>query len=484
MQYETGTEAGSAPKRGSPATWLLVGCVVVVMVAAVGYVVRRKMGYRPLPHTRIALRQPAQAPATPAAFAGASEDWPKWRGPRGDGISRDAAVVAEIPRDGPPQLWAADVGIGYSSPVAAAGRVYLFTLNERQETLTCFDAATGQILWSDAADAAPNWTGSYPGTRATPCIDGDSVYTYGGAGVLTRHDLASGTPRWRIDVLKLTAARNLDWGTASSPLITADAVFVQGGKNAPLALAVRKDDGSVLWQSESRGVAGYAHPILIDVPGSPGAPPRPQLIVFAGKAVVAMDPATGKTLWQHPWETEYDVNSSTPIYRDGHLFVSSEYDHGCTMLRLSPTGAEKLWEHKQITCKFPGMILDGDALYANSSGTIKCMSWPDGKILWEAKDPNLRLGPGGSIVRFGGDKLLAMSERGTLITATATPQGITLLGQAQVLDARETWATPLLYAGRLYAKGDTEFICFDLAGKAQSTAHSKPATATQAAEAK
>jgi outer membrane protein assembly factor BamB len=473
MEQSNHAAPAARPAACKRVRWLILLVVVLAAVAVLGAVARQKLGYRSIPHTRIALRSPAATSATQVSIAVAAEDWPRWRGPRGDGISRETEIAVPFPAGGPPQLWSADVGIGYSSPVAAAGRVYLFTLNERKETLTAFDAPTGRILWGDESSGG-NWTGSYPGTRATPAIDGDSIYTYGGAGELTRHDLATGRPRWRLNVLTTTGSGNLGWGTASSPLVTADAVYVQSGKGGAIAVAVRKDDGSVLWQSEASGVGGYAHPILIEVAG------RPQLIVFGGKAVYAMDPATGKTLWQQPWETNYDVNSTTPVYRDGHLFVSSEYDHGSMMLRVSagaggaPT-AEKLWESKEIQGKFPGMILDGDALYANSAGTIKCMSWPDGKILWAAADPKLRLGMGGSIVRFGGDKLLAMSDRGKLTLARATPQSIEPLAQAQVLDGREIWSTPLLYAGRLYAKGDTEFVCFDLTGAPAS----RPSPATQ-----
>jgi len=61
-----------------------------------------------------------------------------------------------------------------------------------------------------------------------------------------------------------------------------------------------------------------------------------------------------------------------------------------------------------------------------------------------------------------------MSDRGKLSIARATPAGVTLLSQADFLDAREVWSTPLLYAGRLYAKGDTEFVCLDMTGKAQA----------------
>ena len=454
-----------------PLPRVILLCVLLAVVGAAGFKIYRHI--RPaIPDTHIASRQTYSGPAT--SFV-AVEDWPRWRGPRGDQISRETSILDNFPEGAPPQLWAADVGIGYSSPVAQAGRVYLFTLNERKEVLTAFDAHSGRIRWSDASGDSM-WAGGYPGTRATPTIDVDAVYTYGGAGELVCRDLETGSPRWRLNVLKLTHSRNLGWGTASTPLIVGDSVIVQSGKDGAVAVAVNKMDGNVLWQSEARGVGGYAHPVFADVPG------RPQVVLFAGEQVLGVDPARGKTLWSEPWQTNYDVNAATPLYRDGHLLVSSEYGHGSMMLRLDAGGAKKLWERKEVQSKFPNLILDGDVVYANSGGTIMCMDWPDGKILWEAKDLKLRLGAGGSLTRVG-DRLVAMSERGKLSICRASPEGIQLLAQAQVLDGREVWSTPLIYGGRLYAKGDTEFVCFDLSGKAapQTQPQTQQVAQTQAA---
>src|SRR5438045_2093259 len=111
---------------------VVLGLLMLLVAAAVLAAWMPLAGPR-LPGTHIASRRTFDAPA--AAFS-AAEDWPRWRGPRGDAISREAGIVSEFPDGGPPQLWAADVGVGYSSPVASAGRVYLFTLNERKEVLT------------------------------------------------------------------------------------------------------------------------------------------------------------------------------------------------------------------------------------------------------------------------------------------------------------------------------------------------------------
>jgi outer membrane protein assembly factor BamB len=137
---------------------------------------------------------------------------------------------------------------------------------------------------------------------------------------------------------------------------------------------------------------------------------------------------------------------------------------GGMMLQLSPTGAKKLWAKKDIKSKFQGLILDGNVLYGNSDpGTLYCISWPDGARRWKADDSALNLGPGGSIVKAAGDKMVLMSEGGMLSLAKVSPEGAGLVSQFQAFDGvTQVWATPLLYGGRLYAKGPKELVCFEL----------------------
>jgi outer membrane protein assembly factor BamB len=362
--------------------------------------------------------------------------------------------------------------VGFSSPVAQAGRVYLFTLHNGQESLTCFDAFSGKILWN--VEQPGGWTSAYEGTRATPNIDGDRIYTFGGRGDLTCRDLANGHQRWTINILSQTGAGPLQWGTASSPLIVGNLLYVQAGDGGPIAVAVDKNTGSIAWKSQATGKSGYAAPVLADVAGTP------QLVVLGGTAVYGMDPATGRTIWSEPWPTSYDVNAATPVYHNGHLFVSSEYNHGAMMLALSPGGAKKLWEKNDVQCKIQPPVLDVNegVLYANSGGTLKCMSWPDGQIKWAATDKNLRLGAGGSIVRWQ-NYLLTMSERGVLSLVRATPAGAQLVSQTKAFNGSQVWSTPLIYGGRLYAKGEAELVCFDLTGGQSTT---RPATTPLVAE--
>jgi outer membrane protein assembly factor BamB len=401
-----------------------------------------------------------------------SQEWPKWLGPDGNGISTEP-IADKWPAAGPRKVWEQKVGQGYSSPIGFDGKVYLFSQSGKLDTLTAFDAETGKVIWSksygvtipaDAGQAKNSDTGM-PLPLATPTIDNGHIYSYGGAGDLVCRKLEDGADVWHLNVLKETREQILTWNQSSSPLVTGKLVYVQGGKGGPTAVAVDRETGKIAWQSEAKTVGGYAAPIMADVDGTR------QLIIFGGDHLYGMNPQTGKTFWGTPWKTDYDVNAATPIYHDHHLFISSDYKHGSMMLTLSATGAKEDWDHagKDIQMRFQPAILDGDYLYANSEGVLKCMHWPDGKIAWENK---LGLQSGGTIVR-NGDLLIALSERGKLSLVRATPQGATVLSRVSLFDFGTTWSTPLIYRGKLYAMGKDTLVCLDIGSRTAGTAESQ-----------
>ena len=437
-------------------------CVVGAAVALTGC-----SGGCGTPQTRIAQKKVYTGPANLAADA---PDWPRWLGPFGDGKSRETNLAASWPKDGPPELWSAEVGLGYASPVAAGGRVYVFSMNGSKETLTCFDANSGEIRWSKEGGAGR--TRSYPGTRATPNVDGADVITLGGTGELACRDAATGEPRWTTNILDQTNTAPLDWGMASSPVVDGNRIYVQAGQGGSVALAVDRGTGEILWKSQATGIAGYAQPVLADVGG------QQQLLVFAGKAVYGMNPQDGKTLWSQPWTTPYDVNASTPVYRDGNLFVTSAYNTGAGMFKVSPDGASLQWSKKDVQGRFQPALLDGDALYVNSEGTLMCLSWPDGRTLWKDDENQLKLGVGGSLLRLEDNRMIALGERGHLSLSRATPEMLEVISAATVLDGAQIWAMPLAYGGRLYLKGEQELVCYDISGQKSEMSNSKSETST------
>ncbi|MEI8197613.1 MAG: PQQ-binding-like beta-propeller repeat protein [Phycisphaerae bacterium] len=388
-----------------------------------------------------------------------AENWPTWRGPRGDGISQEKNLLDSWPEGGPQLAWSAKVGDGFSTPIAADGKIYIYTIKEGQEALTCLDAATGKLVWTQPYGPAKPIPNGYPGTRATPTLEGNAIYTFGTSGVLVGAKANNGQEVWKLDVLKETGAKNLGWGTSSSPLVLDKEVIVQGGVGGPIAIAADRMTGKIKWVADRKGTSSYAAPILITVDDVK------QVIIFSGEGAHALAPDTGKQIWFVPFKTGPSVNAATPLYRDHQLFISGAYNHGCQMIKVTATSAEKTWpdDNKVVMAKFPSPILDGDAVYANSDGTLKCVSWPDCQVKWESRD--FTLGPGGSFVRFD-DKLITLGETGTACLLKATPEGVTPISKfIPFPKGNGYWSSPLIYKGKLYLKGGDELKCYNIAAK-------------------
>src|SRR5262249_7741822 len=155
------------------------------------------------------------------------------------------------------------------------------------------------------------------------------------------------------------------------------------------------------------------------------------------------------------WKADYDVTAATPVWREPNLLITSTRNFGCMMLEVTPAGAKKLWEKKEIASKFQPPILDGKKLFATNNAVLTWLSWPDFKVLWTGKARELNLGAGGSIVRVG-DKLITMSERGKLSLIQSSDTDCKLISQTALFDYDQVWSTPLIYRGKLYAKGKDE----------------------------
>jgi outer membrane protein assembly factor BamB len=393
-----------------------------------------------------------------------ADEWPQWRGPRDDGIVREEKIAESWPKEGPRKLWQKDIGVGFASPVAAGGKVYAFAMVGPTDTLYCFDAAKGAELWKQTYKTKlqgqmprESLTRDWTGTRASPVIEGDKIYTYGFSGDLVCRELADGKLVWHTNILAETGATPITWAQSSNPTIDGDVIYVQGGKGGALAVAVNKKDGSMIWKAEE-ALGGYAKVTVADVAG------QKQLIVFGGKALYGLSPVDGKTLWSEPYETDYDVNAATPIYRDGKLLVTSSYSQGrITLYELTATGVKKVWSNKELKMRFQPPIVEDGYIYGvdGDPGTIKCLKWDDGSRVWQGD----RISQGGSIVKVG-DKLIAMSQTGKVILARATPQKYEKISEADlVARTNNAWSTPLVYQGMLYVKGRNELACYDIAGK-------------------
>jgi hypothetical protein len=111
---------------------------------------------------------PEATPAVPDVGPIEGPQWPQLRGPRYDGISEETGLADSWPPEGPPVLWAREIGRGYSALTVAGDRAFTQRQTTTDQTVLCLHAETGQTLWEHRYGWPYEPGGLYPGPRATP----------------------------------------------------------------------------------------------------------------------------------------------------------------------------------------------------------------------------------------------------------------------------------------------------------------------------
>ena len=373
-------------------------------------------------------------------------DWPQWRGPRRNGISSETGWLTTWPKGGPKRLWKASVGVGYSSVAVSRGRVYTMGNRKGIDTVYCLNADTGKEIWKRTYPCKP---GTHAGTRATPTVHGDRVYTFSREGHLYCFEAGSGKIVWSKNVQKLLRREPLKWGMSSSPLIEKNLVILSAGS---CAVAVDKVDGKIVWRAESE-MPSYASPVAF------GANGRRRLLVMAGKEMVCLKAADGKVLWRHPWRPEYPNNCSDPIVTGDRIFISSGYGQGCALLQMGRSKPTVLWQNKKLKTHVNSCVLwrghvfgfDGDI---RGKVWLRCLDLEGGKVKWSEPIK-------GSLILVDG-KLIIQSTDGELIIAAAAPTGFKALARTKALEGT-CWTPPVLAGGRIYCRShEGDLVCLDV----------------------
>lgn len=341
----------------------------------------------------------------------------------------------------------------------ANGRVFASGLDRRtrRETLYCLDAETG----------AEKWTYPYPtrfkpqfyegGTSGTPTVDGDTVFFLEQTARLFAFDAASGKLNWGAEVDKLTGSELGMWGLTGSPLVVGDLLILNVGASGA---AVNKKTGKLVWKSRS-AKNGYATPVPFKQNG------KNLVAIFSSGGLAAVDPMTGKGMWQHRWKTQYDVNAADPVLvGDKQIFISSGYGAGSAMLELTGAGVKVAWQSKELRTQFnPAVYLNGhlfgiDGDTASNRATLKCIDARSGRSKWQSPS----LGSGGALMAADG-KLIVAGAKGGLMVVPATGDGFKPESQAQVMGGKN-WTAPVLANGRIYCRNSRgDLLCLDVKGK-------------------
>ncbi|MCZ6727399.1 MAG: PQQ-like beta-propeller repeat protein [Acidobacteria bacterium] len=379
----------------------------------------------------------------------ASSDWPRYRGPTGDARSPETGLLTEWPADGPPEVWRAELGDGYSGMAVSGGRLYTLFGSGRDEIAVCLDAASGREIWRVRIDSNRG-DDQGDGPRSTPTVDGDHVYVLGASAKLYALDAATGATRWRVDLPEQLGARVPRWGVSTSPLVEDDLLVVDvGGRPGYSLVAFDKRTEPVRLHAND-DVPGYSTPLAITVGG------QRQVVSFSGTELVAVAAADGELLWRHPWRTSYDVNAAMPVFLPpNRLFISSGYDTGAAVLEIGERSVREVWRSRVMKNHFNSSVLVDGYLYGFDNGTLKCLDSASGEEQWAQR------GFAKGSLLYADGRLVILSERGLLALADADPRQYTERSRFQLFKTK-TWTMPSLAGGRLFVRDQEELVALNL----------------------
>jgi outer membrane protein assembly factor BamB len=412
-----------------------------------------------------------------------AEDWPEWRGKGRNGIWTESGILDKFPEKGLTAVWRTPIHGGFAGPAVAGGRVFVTDFKRSSgkkgmERALCLDEKSGKILWTREWDADYQGISYDTGPRATPTVDGDRVYIVGGSGTLLCLNARTGDVIWRKDYVKDYRMQMPTWGIASAPLVDGDRLIaIVGGQPDAKVIAFDKMTGKEIWRAlPSESEQGYSQPVIVAARGTR------QLIIWDPTAVVALDPATGKTYWQHPFRINLSLTLATPVFDGSRLLVSSFYN-GSMLLDLAKENASVIWKGKSNSeINTDGLhavvntpVIDGDYIYGICSyGQFRCLNLKTGERIWETMEVTKEKArwASGFIVRHG-DRYFINNDRGELIIAKLSAQGYQEISRTQLIkptsnpgNRRElgavNWSHPAYANRHIVARNDEEIISVSL----------------------
>jgi outer membrane protein assembly factor BamB len=403
------------------------------------------------------------------ALAGAAgaEEWPGWRGPRGDGTSEETIPIRWGKNEN--IRWKVPVpGTGHSSPVVWGDRVFLTTCMEKdgRRLLLCLDRRDGRLLWQRTVLSSrleqKHHLNSY--ASSTPATDGRSVFV--SFFDFPNMEIAcydfDGKLVWRRSPGKFYSRH----GYCSSPVLYKDLVILNGDQDAEAYLvALDKATGQERWRADRPNrTRSYCVPIIVDAAG------KKQLVLSGSKCVASYDPDTGKQIWIIDGPTEQYVASL--VFLDGLLFMTAGFPEYHNMA-IRPDGVGNvtqthvLWHEKKVPARKASYVpspiaADKYFFLVSDEGFASCFDARTGRRQWME-----RLGRhhSASPVSAGGN-LYFLADEGTTYVVKASGK-FELVCQNEL--GEECRASPAVAHGQVFIRTLNHLYCIGSADRGRGT---------------
>jgi outer membrane protein assembly factor BamB len=391
---------------------------------------------------------PAVHTSAPAAVTAAVE-WPGFRGPHRDGLTRGVRIATDWSASPPVEMWRRPIGPGWSSFAVRGDFIYTQEQRGDDEVVACYRAGTGAPVWAhrDAARFFESNAGAGP--RGTPTLSGDRVYSFGATGIVNTLDATSGALIWSRNAAADAEVEVPYWGFSSSPLVVGDVVIVAvSGRLAGYDVAT----GKPRWLGPT-GAGSYSSPQLATIDGVA------QVVLMGGEGARSVSPADGKLLWEHRWRGLPIVQPA--VTPDGGLLISASAESGTRRLAVghgaSGWTVEERWTSTGLKPYFNDFVVHKGHAFGFDARILACIDLRDGSRKWKGG----RYGNGQLILLPEQDLLLVLSDDGELALVKATADQFTELARVPAIQGK-TWNHPVLVGNVLLVRNSEEMAAFRL----------------------
>ncbi len=345
------------------------------------------------------MRRTATLTALVAFMAGVSlfaENWPHWRGPTANGISRETGLPTEW-SDTKNVAWKLPLpSYSGSTPIIWGDTIFLntATANSTGELeLWAVDRNKRDVMWKRPIAGGNHIERKQNMSSPSPVTDGRHVWVMTGVGVLKAFDFA-GKELWTRDIQQEYGRFGLNWGYASSPLLKDGALYVQvlhGMKTDDPSYIMKIDalTGKTIWRvvrptnAIHESPDAYTTPVWHEVGG------RPELVITGGDNITGHDPATGAERWRatvlNPSNNgAYRIVASATLVND--LIIVPSRNNPLVAIRPGGTGdvakTHVAWTFDRGP-DVPSPVSDGKYVYVvNDNGVVFCLEAATGKIVY------------------------------------------------------------------------------------------------------
>ncbi|WP_372772460.1 PQQ-binding-like beta-propeller repeat protein [Mangrovibacterium sp.] len=377
-----------------------------------------------------------------------------WRGVNSDAKYPAPQILPAWAETGPEIIWHFDgLGDGFSSPVFTNGKIYCSAMEDSIGYIYII-SENGELLKKVAY--GNEFNESFPGSRSTPAIIGNTAYMVSGFGVLYCLDLETGKQVWNRRMKEDYKSENTRWGYTQSIFIDGDHLYFTPGGEEFNFVALNRLNGDLIWKSAgNQNLSAYCTPKLVEKGG------RKLLVSHMANDIVAVDAANGKVLWTYPHPNQYNIHPNTPIFQDGDLYCFSGYGQGGVRLHLNEDGSAvtKVWSTNQMDNQMGGAIFDDGMIYGSGHRNRGwfCLDWKNGDVKWQSTEI------GNGVIIMAGDKFILYSDRGELALAQMNSEKMEVLSKTKIeLGTAQHWAHPVVHNGVLYVRHGKSLIAYKI----------------------